>query len=91
MPSPRLAETVAIHGHNRPHRIALHFNGQAVTYGKLSDLTERLRSQLLQLGLPPGSTVYVPAHKTPQTIALLLAVFHEGHIALAGAVTLLRV
>ncbi|GAB3180973.1 AMP-binding protein [Streptomyces incanus] len=83
MPSPRLAETVAIHGHNRPHRIALHFNDQAVTYGQLSDLTESLRSQLLQLGLPPGSTVYVPAHKTPQTIALLLAVFHEGHIALA--------
>ncbi|MFD7981599.1 AMP-binding protein [Streptomyces sp. NPDC059071] len=83
MPSPRLAETVAVHGHHRPRSIALHFNDQAVTYGRLHDLTQNLRSQLLRLGLPAGSTVCVPAHKTPQTIALLLAVFHEGHIALA--------
>ncbi|MFD9635948.1 AMP-binding protein [Streptomyces violascens] len=83
MPSPRLAETVAVHGHHRPHRIALRFNDQAVTYGELSDLTQNLRSQLLRLNLPAGSTVCVPAHKTPQTIALLLAVFHEGHVALA--------
>ncbi|GAA2466725.1 AMP-binding protein [Streptomyces mauvecolor] len=83
MPSPRLAETVAVHGYRRPHRIALHFNDQAVTYGELSDLTQNLRSQVLRLNLPAGSTVCVPAHKTPQTIALLLAVFHEGHVALA--------
>ncbi|WMX45706.1 AMP-binding protein [Streptomyces roseicoloratus] len=83
MPSPRLAETVAVHGHQRPHSIALHYNDQAVTYGRLHDLTESLRGQLHRLGLPSGSTVCVPAHKTPQTIALLLAVFHEGLVALA--------
>ncbi|WP_053724011.1 AMP-binding protein [Streptomyces sp. WM6378] len=83
MPSPRLAEIIAVHGHHRLHDTALHFNDQAVTYGELSELTQNLRSHLLRLNLPAGSTVCVPAHKTPQTIALLLAVFHEGHIALA--------
>ncbi|MFG3347096.1 AMP-binding protein [Streptomyces sp. NPDC048018] len=83
MPSPRLAETVAVHGHHRPHSIALHFHDQAVTYGRLHELTQDLRGRLHHLGLPAGSTVCVPAHKTPQTIALLLAVCHEGHIALA--------
>ncbi|MFE4519490.1 AMP-binding protein [Kitasatospora sp. NPDC056783] len=83
MPSPFLTETVVAHGDERPHHIALHFNDQAVTYGRLADLTLGLRGHLSQLNLPAGSTVCVPAHKTPQTIALLLAVFQEGHIALA--------
>ncbi|MFE5582837.1 AMP-binding protein [Kitasatospora sp. NPDC056531] len=83
MPSSLLAETVAAHGEDRPHHIALHFNDQAVTYGRLNDLTRSLRGHLSQLNLPAGSTVCVPAHKNPQTVALLLAVFHEGHIALA--------
>ncbi|NDZ81023.1 amino acid adenylation domain-containing protein [Streptomyces sp. SID10853] len=82
MPSPRLAETIAVHASHRPHRIALHFNDRTVTYGQLHELTESLRSQLLELNLPPGSTVCVPAHKTPPTIALLLAVMHGGHVAL---------
>ncbi|MER6301332.1 AMP-binding protein [Kitasatospora sp. NPDC001539] len=83
MPSSLLAATVAAHGENRPHRIALHFNDQAVTYGRLNELTGSLRAHLARLNLPAGSTVCVPAYKNPQTIALLLAVFHEGHIALA--------
>jgi acyl-coenzyme A synthetase/AMP-(fatty) acid ligase len=83
VPSPRLAETVALHGRARPHSIALQLDDQAVTYGRLNDLTGSLRSRLQQLRLPAGSTVCVPAHKTPQTVALLLAVFHEGHVALA--------
>ncbi|MFB7667614.1 AMP-binding protein [Kitasatospora sp. NPDC056138] len=83
MPSSRLAETVAAHGDSRPHHTALHLNDQAVTYGRLRELTRSLRGELSKLNLAPGSTVCVPAHKTPQTIALLLAVFHEGHIALA--------
>ncbi|RAJ45675.1 acyl-CoA synthetase (AMP-forming)/AMP-acid ligase II [Kitasatospora sp. SolWspMP-SS2h] len=83
MPSSLLAETVAAHGENRPHRTAFHFTDRAVTYGRLNDLTGSLRAQLARLRLPAGSTVCVPAHKDPQTIALLLAVFREGHIALA--------
>lgn len=85
MPSPCLAETVAVHGHLRPHETALVCHDRAVTYGELSDLTQAFRQRLLDLRLPAGSTVCVPAHKTPETIALLLAVFHEGFAALAPA------
>ncbi|MFD9690444.1 AMP-binding protein [Kitasatospora sp. NPDC059088] len=83
MPSSRLAETVAAHGDERPHHIALHFNDQAVTYGRLNDLTRSLRKHLSALDLPSGGTVCVPAHKNPQTVALLLAVAQEGLVALA--------
>ncbi len=88
MPSSLLAETVAAHGENRPHHTALHFDDRAVTYGRLNDLTGSLRAHLARLRLPAGSTVCVPAHKNPQTIALLLAVFREGHIALAPSPSL---
>ncbi|NEA34896.1 AMP-binding protein [Streptomyces sp. SID13031] len=85
MPSPCLAEAVAVHGHLRPQETALVLNDRAVTYGELSDLTQAFRHSLIELRLPAGSTVCVPAHKTPETIALLLAVFHEGLVALAPA------
>jgi len=74
VPSPRLAEAVAVHGHLRPHETALVFNDRTVTYGELSELTQTFRHSLLELRLPAGSAVCVPAHKTPETIALLLAV-----------------
>ncbi|WP_433010615.1 AMP-binding protein [Kribbella sp. CA-294648] len=83
VPSPRLADAVAVHGHLRPHETALIHDDRAVTYGELSDLTQNFRHHLLELRLPAGSTVCVPAHKTPETIALLLAVFHEGLVALS--------
>ncbi|MGW2395702.1 AMP-binding protein [Kitasatospora sp. NPDC001664] len=83
MPSSRLAETVASHGRTRPHQIALHHHDQAVTYGQLLTLTEELSRKLAQLALPEGSTVCVPAHKTPRTVALLLALAGRGHVALA--------
>ncbi|MFF1818012.1 AMP-binding protein [Kribbella sp. NPDC058245] len=95
MPSPCLADAVAVHGLHRPHRTALVFNDRTVTYGELIDLTQTYRGQLLQLELPAGGTVCVPAYKTPETIALLLAAFHEGLVVLApspdlGAAALTR-
>ncbi|MFK4087965.1 AMP-binding protein [Kribbella sp. NPDC020789] len=83
MPSPCLADAVAVHGLHRPHRIALVCTDRTVTYGELIELTQAYRGHLLQLELPAGSTICVPAHKTPETIALLLAAFHEGLVVLA--------
>ncbi|WP_405056543.1 AMP-binding protein [Kribbella sp. NBC_01505] len=85
MPSPCLADAVAVHGLHRPHRTALVFNDRSVTYGELIDLTQTYRGQLTQLEIPAGSTVCVPAYKTPETIALLLAAFHEDLAVLAPA------
>ncbi|TDD44802.1 fatty acid--CoA ligase [Kribbella antibiotica] len=85
MPSPCLADAVAVHGVHRPHRTALVFNDRTVTYGELIELTQDYRGRLIELELPAGSTVCVPAHKSPETIALLLAAFHEGLVVLAPA------
>lgn len=83
MPSTHLADSVAVHSRVRADRIALSSHRRTVSYEQLGDLTHELRAQIARMGLPAGSTVCVPAHKTPETIALLLAVFHEGLIALA--------
>ncbi|MCT4352597.1 AMP-binding protein [Streptomyces sp. Je 1-79] len=83
MPSTHLADSIAVHSREHAGRVALAGNRRTVTYGQLGDRTEALRTALSGLGLPAGSTVCVPAHKTPETVALLLAVFHEGLIALA--------
>ncbi len=85
VPSPRLAEAVAVHGHLRPHETALICADRTISYGALSELTQAFRQHLLELELPAGSTVCVPAHKTPETIALLLAAFLEGLVVLAPA------
>ncbi|MGW0465442.1 AMP-binding protein [Streptomyces sp. NPDC003027] len=82
MPSSRLADAIAVHSRERANEIALSWDRRTVTYQQLDEQTQAFRSQLGRWGLPPGSTVCVPAHKTPETVALLLAVFHEGLIAL---------
>ncbi|GAB3931670.1 hypothetical protein GCM10029976_036270 [Kribbella albertanoniae] len=95
MPSPCLAEAVAVHGHLRPHETALVSADRTVSYGELGELTQTFRQSLLELNLPAGSTICVPAHKSPETIALLLAAFLEGLVVLApspdlGAAALAR-
>ncbi|MFJ3585125.1 AMP-binding protein [Streptomyces sp. NPDC090127] len=83
MPSTHLADSIDAHSRQHAGRIALSYDRRTVTYAQLGDATRQLRGRLGGLELPAGSTVCVPAHKTPETIALLLAVFHEGLIALA--------
>ncbi|MGW6565657.1 AMP-binding protein [Streptomyces sp. NPDC054975] len=83
MPSTHLAASIDVHSRERPGRVALAYDRRSVTYEQLGAATQALRAQVDRLVLPAGSTVCVPAHKTPETIALLLAVFHEGLIALA--------
>ncbi|MFC9690653.1 AMP-binding protein [Kribbella sp. NPDC056951] len=85
MPSPCLAEAVAVHGHLRPHATALVTSDRTVSYGELGELTQSFRHSLIELNLPAGSTICVPAHKSPETIALLLAAFLEGLVVLAPA------
>ncbi|MFD3942285.1 AMP-binding protein [Streptomyces sp. NPDC058579] len=83
MPSTLLAASIDAHSRERAGRVALSYDRRTVTYEELGATTRELRDQLGRLELPAGSTVCVPAHKNPETIALLTAVFHEGLIALA--------
>ncbi|AZP19014.1 fatty acid--CoA ligase [Streptomyces aquilus] len=82
MPSPHLADAVGAHRERRADRVALSCCHQSVTYRQLDDLTSAFADQLDRLGLTPGAVVCVPAHKSPQTVALLLAVFRKGLVAL---------
>ncbi|WP_424213373.1 AMP-binding protein [Streptomyces sp. BI20] len=82
MPSTRLVEAVTAHGRTRGDRPALFHGRRTVTYRELVDLTEALRPAVRDAAGPAGTTVVVPAHKTPETIALLLAAFTEGLIPL---------
>ncbi|NUO45279.1 MAG: AMP-binding protein [Streptomyces sp.] len=82
MPSPHLADTVGAHREKRADRVALSCCHRSVTYRQLDVLTSALADQLDRLELAPGATVCVPAHKSPETVALLLAVFRRGLVAL---------
>ncbi|MDT9690267.1 AMP-binding protein [Streptomyces sp. P9(2023)] len=83
MPSTHLADSIAVLSREHPGRVALSSHRRTVTYEELGARSRGLRARLGRLELPAGGTVCVPAHKTPETIALLLAVFQEGLIALA--------
>ncbi|WP_037682671.1 AMP-binding protein [Streptomyces griseus] len=82
MPSPQLADAVGEHREKHADRVALSCCHRSVTYQQLDDLTRTFADRLRRLPLAPGATVCVPAHKSPETVALLLAVFRQGLVAL---------
>ncbi|AWL86094.1 AMP-binding protein [Streptomyces globisporus] len=83
MPSPQLVDAVLAHGENRPERVALVSHRRTVTYRELADTVRTFRHRLGRLGPVAGNTVCVPAHKSPETLALMLAAFREGLVVLA--------
>ncbi|MGW0928111.1 AMP-binding protein [Streptomyces sp. NPDC002644] len=82
MPSPQLADAVGSHRGRHPDRVALSCCHRSLTYRQLDDLTRTFTEHLRRLPLDVGATVCVPAHKSPETVALLLAVFRQGLVAL---------
>ncbi|MDN3026458.1 AMP-binding protein [Streptomyces sp. S.PB5] len=82
MPSPQLADTVGRYRRKHADRVALSCCHRSVTYEQLDCLVREFAEQLERLPLVPGATVCVPAHKSPETIALLLAVFRQELVAL---------
>jgi len=82
MPSLHLADAVGAHREKRADRVALSCCHRSVTYRQLDALTSAFADQLDRLELAPGATVCVPAHKSPEIVALLLAVFRRGLVAL---------
>src|SRR5690349_8533987 len=70
----------------RPHAPALSWAGAAVDYASLDRLARESASLLH--GLPAGAPVCVPAHKSPETIALLIACFRDGRRVLLPSASL---
>ncbi|WP_307721172.1 AMP-binding protein, partial [Streptomyces otsuchiensis] len=75
---PDLPTAVLRHAHERPGATALLWNGASVSYGELRALSDEQSHRLGSLGLAQGEPVCVPAHKSPETIALVLACLREA-------------
>lgn len=82
MPSPRLYDALAAHARDRPNSVALVLGGQRTTYRRLVGLAGELSAALERLDLDRGRPLCVPAHKTPETIALLIGAFRAGYAVL---------
>ncbi|MFJ6526607.1 AMP-binding protein [Streptomyces longwoodensis] len=82
MPSLRLCDALAGHARQRPEAVALVQGGRRTTYRRLADLADELASALDRLDLDRRRPLCVPAHKTPETIALLIAAFRSGYAVL---------
>ncbi|WP_447009972.1 AMP-binding protein [Saccharothrix hoggarensis] len=63
---------------NSSQSVALVCGDRELTYGGLSGLAERYAADLTALGVTPERPVCVPAHKSVETIALLIACFTVG-------------
>ncbi|MYX96837.1 AMP-binding protein [Streptomyces sp. SID486] len=83
MPLPRLLDALAAHARLRPDQVALIRGERQVTYRELVVLAEDFSGALGALGLDRRQPLCVPAHKTPETIALLVGAFRAGYAVLA--------
>ncbi|MYW17880.1 AMP-binding protein, partial [Streptomyces sp. SID2955] len=74
---------MAAHARLRPDQVALIRGERQVTYRELVGLAEDFSGALGALGLDRRQPLCVPAHKTPETIALLVGAFRAGYAVLA--------
>lgn len=78
MPSPRLLQAFNRHVQEKPDSTALVFAGRRVTYADLDRLTHLAAADLDGAGFESVRALCVPAHKSPETVALLLAAWRQG-------------
>ncbi len=78
MPSPRLLQAFSRHVQEQPDSTALVASGERVTYAELERLTRLAAADLDGAGFGFVRALCVPAHKSPETIALLLAAWRQG-------------
>lgn len=78
MPSPRLLQAFNRHVQEKPDSTALVFAGRRVTYADLDRLTHLAAADLDGAGFGSVRALCVPAHKSPETVALLLAAWRQG-------------
>lgn len=78
MPSPRLLQAISRHVQEQPDSTALVFAGERITYADLDQLTHRAAADLDGADFGSVPALCVPAHKSPETVALLLAAWRQG-------------
>jgi len=75
---PALVAPVLAHAAATPHAPALRAGAVTLDYAALAEAVGRAAAALQQAGLRPGEIVAVPALRSPQTIAALLAIVACG-------------
>ncbi|MEV6985864.1 AMP-binding protein [Sphaerisporangium sp. NPDC051017] len=78
MPSSSFVAAFARRTRERPDAPALSWGERVVGYGELAGMSERAYAALDAAGVPEGAPVCVPARKSPETIALLIACVRAG-------------
>ncbi|MFE5600500.1 AMP-binding protein [Streptomyces coelicoflavus] len=71
-------QAISRHVQEQPDSTALVSAGRRVTYADLERLARRAAADLDGAGLGPVRALCVPAHKSPETVALLLAAWRRG-------------
>jgi acyl-coenzyme A synthetase/AMP-(fatty) acid ligase len=89
MPSPNVLSLFFDHADRDPGRTALEWRGAATSYRELRRLVEAAEA-VLRKRSPASGLVCVPAVRTPQTIALLLAAHARGLTTLVPSADLGR-
>ncbi|MFP8883443.1 AMP-binding protein [Streptomyces mangrovi] len=78
MPSRSFTELLAEQARTRPDAPALSWHGRVLRYAELAAWADTAHAQLTALRIADGAPVCVPARKSPETIALLIACFRAG-------------
>jgi acyl-coenzyme A synthetase/AMP-(fatty) acid ligase len=71
-------QAISRHTQEHPADVALVAGGRRITYADLDRLTRLAAADLDRADLGPVRALCVPAHKTPETVALLLAAWSRG-------------
>jgi acyl-coenzyme A synthetase/AMP-(fatty) acid ligase len=74
---------LAEHARTRPEAVALVLGDRRTTYRGLVDLAGELAAALVRLDPDRGRPLCIPAHKTPETIALIIGAVRAGYAVLA--------
>ncbi|MFC6091931.1 class I adenylate-forming enzyme family protein [Saccharothrix lopnurensis] len=86
MPTRSFLTAFAAQVDARPHAPALSWAGTEVDYASLDRLAREAAA--LTAGIPADVPVCVPAHKSPETVALLIACFRQGRRVLLPSASL---
>lgn len=78
VPHVTLAELFAIQAHKLPDRPAVELDDRGYTYAELDKLTDALANELRTAGVSRGSVVGVYIGRSPEQIAVLIAIWKAG-------------
>ena len=80
-PKPSLLDYLAENAARHPHRVAIHFRNQTVTYREVEEQAARCRGALAAQGIGSGDRVALVMSDSPEMIIAFLGIIGLGAIA----------